>query len=746
MRGGKMYNVSEEYLDAMNHPIRNRSYMRIIIGLINLEAQMSAYISSQENYTQYSDLINIFTQMEIGNQYATYEKDFFRSDGSMYFLPRNASNISKNGLITNNIFDNPTNIEIIIGYGNSDIRGITIQFGECYPTKFSIILSTGEEFFYENTSSLFETEDIFLNTNSITIKITEMSISDNRVRIYGIKFGLGIEFNNEWIIDVKSNSSLSAIDESLPEVSTTINLKNDSQRFNVDNPDSEINFLESEQSVSVMYGYELDNGEIEWFQLNSLKVSNWSADDTQASITSVDRFKYMTDNYYKGQYYEDGISLYDLAILVLSDAQIESSEYYIDTYLKNVIVHNPLPNVSHKEALQIIANAGRCILDIDRYGRIRMYSSFIPDYEVSSNGEEYYSDVSKLNDPISKNHYASYAQDYWVSDGSLMFVPRSGKQLTGYSSQEISGDDGVFEKNPIVILNLEAKFKCFGLKILFFGNLPSEFIIRTYADEILNETININSNIKLNYDLFYEFEEFNKMEIEFVKTQIPHNRIQIDYIEFGPETNYTIGYDDLYSTPVGTQLDLVKNLNVSRYIYTNSNTSEELINEEIVYDNQNQIYYFSEPCYGYLASVTEGNAIVTIVSSGAYFVELSFSNTDSGSHIKISVSGYKYNISENIYTINVNNRGINTPWQNPLISDIKHCKDVSEWLADYYTSRIEYSLNYRGDPSLECGDTIYQENKYVDNLKVIIEEHEISFNGTIEGALRTRRKERVDRS
>ena len=85
-------------------------------------------------------------------------------------------------------------------------------------------------------------------------------------------------------------------------------------------------------------------------------------------------------------------------------------------------------------------------------------------------------------------------------------------------------------------------------------------------------------------------------------------------------------------------------------------------------------------------------------------------------------------------------------WNNPLISDYEHCKDVAEWLADYYASGVEYELDYRGEPALDAGDTIFQENKYVENLKVVVEEVQQTFNKRIVGALRTRRKERVDRA
>lgn len=420
-----MYNVSQAYKESMKKPVRNHSYMKVVLGLINQEAQMSARVENQDQYTSYSEFPTVFTKNDIGNMYATYEQDFWKADGSMYFLPRSPTNYRKNGLITGDLFASNLLIEFSFEYGASDIRGLTIQFGHNYPTEFTVITSDGAEYQFENDSDKFETEQVFENTSSLILRINNMNVPNNRVRIYYVKFGLGLEYDNEWIINTESSSMLSAINESLPEVNFSVTLKNEDQRFNVDNPASEINFLETGQKISVMYGYEVNEGNIEWMQLYSLMVSEWSANDTQATIKAVDRFKFMSDNYYKGKYYENGISLYDLAELVFADAGIESADYYLDSYLQKVVVHNPLPNVTHKEALQIIANAGRCIMDYDRYGRIRIYSAFIPEYTVSANNEEYYSNVERVLRDTEKIHYASYTQDFWKADGSMYFLPRN---------------------------------------------------------------------------------------------------------------------------------------------------------------------------------------------------------------------------------------------------------------------------------------------------------------------------------
>lgn len=207
--------------------------------------------------------------------------------------------------------------------------------------------------------------------------------------IIGIQFGLGLEYDNEWILNASNKTTISSINDDLPESEFSVTLHNDNQIFNVDNPASEINFLESGQRLNVTIGYQLDNGSIEWLQMGSLYVYEWSASDEKATIRAVDVLKFIDDDYYKGQYYENGITLYDLAVLVLTDAGVGNDDYYLDTYLKKVIIHNPLPKVKHKEALQIIANAGRCVLDYDRYGRIRIHSLFQPSMETTSNGTTY---------------------------------------------------------------------------------------------------------------------------------------------------------------------------------------------------------------------------------------------------------------------------------------------------------------------------------------------------------------------
>ena len=551
--------------------------------------------------------------------------------------------------------------------------------------------------------------------------------------------------NNNQIVE---SVTISSINDDLPESEFDITLHNDNQIFNVDNPASEINFLESGQRLNVTVGYLLDSGSIEWLQMGSLYVYEWSASDEKATIKAVDVLKFLEDDYYKGQYYEKGISLYDLAELVFVDAGVGNDDYYLDTYLKKVTVYNPLPKVKHKEALQIIANAGRCVLDYDRYGRIRIHSLFQPSMETTSNGTTYYSDIKNVDIQTQKSDFATYEKNRWLADGKMLFLSKEDVQNTGYVSSAISDENGLFTENPVITRTLEAKYKAYGIYIAFSNKLPKKFIIRTYADNVLSDTLTIQSGIANDFEIQYDFPEYDKMEIEFVETE-PNSRIHVDYISIGSETSYRIEYDDLYSTPVGTQLDRIKNVKVARYLYSKSSIEDELATETLVYDGKNAIYYMSDACYGYTASIEEGKSgqSANIVSSGAYYVEIAVSGVAIGETVNITVKGYKYNVSTAYTVQTVNNRGTDKEWQNPIISDAEHSKQVATWLADYFSSGIEYELDYRGEPAIDCGDTIGQENKYDSNLKTIVEESQITLNaGLLGGGLVTRRKNSVART
>lgn len=462
-----MQKVSNEYKASMKSSLRERSYMMISFGLVNQEAQANATVMGN-NFAYYSKQTGLFGQRKEDTVYATLEHDFTKVDGSMYFLPREntSGNYYDTGLISKPLIPS-SGYELLIELNvvATDIKGLTINFGEVYPTRFDILTSSGQRIeIADNDQSEFSTEQVLENTTYIKFIFYKMKNPYSRLRIYSIQLGYGLVYYNDDIMDSKLDSYISPICEDVPQIDFMVKLQNYDQYFNVDNPNSAINFLETGQEMYVWYGYQLPNSDtIEWIRGAKLQCSAWESDDYSATIRCQDLFRNMDEEYYKGCYAPAGITYYHAAELVFQDAGIE--EYYIDPYLKKSTTKNPIPRVKHKEALQIIANACRCVLSQNRYGRPQIKSSFAPEYDITCNGETEYSHVRNIKSETAKQEYASFAHNYTTVNAEMYYLPENqskADKYTGYISLQQSNKDCLFEENPIIYITQETACMYYG--------------------------------------------------------------------------------------------------------------------------------------------------------------------------------------------------------------------------------------------------------------------------------------------
>ena len=735
--------VSKEYKEAMQLPFRNRAYIRVSIGVVNSDAQNNAVLDEETELTYYSDGKKPFDGYTVSKPYATAEQNFSKVDGSMYFLPKETDGYSfyNNGIVTNDILGS-----VYISFGGMvglDIKGLTIDFGECYPTQFTIRSDSGAKS-YKNDKQLFTTEDAFDGTSYFIITPITMLGGQDRMRIYQMTFGIANTFSNDKVINCSLKDYVSPISETIPSMDVSLTIDNQDLYYSPDNPESAIAYMEIGQEVKVSFGYDVTgNGDIEWLPETTTFLNTWSADDVQAKFTATDRFYQLTDTYYKGLYRSGGITLYDLALDVLNDAGIEDErEYYIDPYLKRITVYNPLPAVKHSEALQIIANAGRCALYEDRANKIHLKASFVPDMEVSVNNKTDYSSIENLLKDNQKDAYAIASNDFSLVDGSLFFMPKDGSyKETGYVSNSIADADGNFAENPVITVTLESGFTAFGAIINFRNVAPQEFVIRTYYLNALQDTYTVQ-NPDTEYITDQQFNDFDKMEIEFTKGH-PNARITIDNILIGDVTDYRLTRTrDLMDNPTGTRQDKVKMISVKKTNYRESQEGfKELITEKVTLtDEMQHTVYFSIASYGFQASVKDNSSIgVQIVDSSNYFVTVKFSNATADTEIELVIEGYEYVADESYYRVTHNPNGQEIEWSNPLISTDEQARDLEEWIATYYLGDVDYEISWRGDPRVEANDLFYLELKNREDALIRSYQNELSFNGAWSGSMKARK-------
>lgn len=735
--------ASQAYKEVMRNKYRDPlSYIRVTIGVINQEAQSSAYVPHPENYTYYSNLKWPLDNYQVQELYATCDQDYTAVDGSMYFLPRAREDVVLNQGIVSEELPGSIEIQFPIRY---DIKGLTVEFGRAYPVDFRIESDNKTVEIAGNATEHFVTEEIFEGATFLRFVPASMANGQSRFRIHQLTMGIGIYFDNRKILSATKKEHISPVMEELPALDFDMTIDNKDRAYDVENEESTVNFLETGQEVKVLYGQELDNGTVEWLPGATVYLREWSADDEEMSFSATDRFEDLDGTYYRGRYHPEGISLYDLAVDVLKDAGVDSRTYWLDNYLKDVSICNPMPVVSHKEALQLIANAGRCILYQDRSGNIFMKSSFVPDMEAASDNEVYFSHAGAVLDKKAKQSYAMTARDYTDVQPTQYFLPRqeTGKAYlnTGYISEAVAGADGTFAVNPAVEISLEARYKCFGLTLKFGRNNPDTVIFHASLAGEPREDYMVSGLTAMTV-ISHEFPEFDRLVLEFTKG-CPYNRVILNNIIFGDSTDYMLEYGhELTKTPKGTQLPKVRELHVVRTFYSQGVEVKELAKETVTVSAADNRYtiYFSAPSYDLSCTITEPQAGQTavIVDSSNYYATVELTGVTGA--CEVLITGREYIVTQARVSRRLNPTGRLEQWENPLVSDVVHAADLADWVGDYMRADREYDLQYRGEPRIDANDIAFLENKYVPGLLLRVYDHTLKFNGALSGTIKARRE------
>ena len=579
--------TSEAYKSEQKKQLRNEQFVNVYLGVVSKEAQANAEIDG--DFTAYSSPQEIFTNVPFEAYYATCEENFSRVDGSMYFMPRDPSYYGLyQGAVTQDAIDS---VRFTFGdYHRLNIKGLTIDFGDFYPTSFTITNGTDSYDYTNSSPGQWKCEDEFLETDYLEIIPHTMIGGQQKLRILSIMFGVGFTFDNYNLISTSYKAEVAHLSDALPTKTFSFTIDNLSRQFSADNPHSFVAFLQEQQEVDFEYGRRLDDDSIEIIPGGKLNLKTWSSNDTQAKFSAVGNLDYVTTTYYKGRYYENGISLYDLAEEVFHDAGI--TKYSIDDYLKKVITHNPLPVENHKNLLQLIANAARCVLYEDRTGIVSLQTSFMPELtSITDNGHTEYSDVEGVLEKfVVHSSYATTEQDFTYVDGHQLFIPRSatGFRNVGYISSAVSDNSGNFSVNPTITIEWEAGYTFFDLTLTFADVCPDEFIVHSYNSGSLVDSV-IVSTVSMETIVNEDFYDIDKIIIEFTKTS-PNQRIHLDKILFGDITDYTLDYSDMSAFPVATRTDHIKNVNViySEFTY---GTEKKSVGTVAVVDEDNVVTY-----------------------------------------------------------------------------------------------------------------------------------------------------------
>jgi hypothetical protein len=673
-----MIKASNAYKSAMQKKIRDRAYISITLGVVNGDAQNAAHFEG--DYAYWGNKVLPFRNDAEYTEYATLEQNYMRVDGQMYFLPRETSGLYqlRNApLTTQNIMET---VKVTFPQEYS-IKGLTIDFGKYYPTSFKIVTDE-KELTYTSNKHDFSTTDVIGDTTNIQIIPISMVGGNKRLRVEKIVMGVGLTYRNNDVSTSSFEEFVNGISAEIPYRKLSVTILDKNNVYNVDDDNSFINFIETGQKMELSYGMVLSDDTVEWHKKATMLLTDWNSKKNQISFTANDVLSTLEDNYKIGNKIYDRTA-YAEAISILTDAGFEPDEYFVDDCLRDVNLHNPMPEASHKECLQLLCNASRCILFVDSDGRVNIKANFAnvidpADMQVTSNGTAWWGNATNVLYG-NNNVYAELTRNFMRVDGSQFFLPRNtgtAIEQTGYVTKNVSDENGLFSENPVLTLKLPAAYTYYGLYISFQGNPPKDMKVSTYNGDTLLKTFKYD-DLKEKSLLNDEFENFDSIRFEITKAY-PKNRVLIDKISFGDLSDYELKKDSMTENPYGYAERKTKDVFVKIYTFQNGE------------DNTPQV------------------------------------------------------VEDNVYLKkSINNSGEIRYCENQLISTEDHARTVAEWLGNYYANNISYDVQYRGDPVLEAADIIFMESDIVNSLQVEVETHKLNFNGAFNGTLQLRRAMRT---
>lgn len=177
----------------------------------------------------------------------------------------------------------------------------------------------------------------------------------------------------------------------------------------------------------------------------------------------------------------------------------------------------------------------------------------------TSQKQSWNSAESQLKQGGTSKNYATLEKNDFVLDGSAEFFPDNpGDEFFGWWSKDLSGADGVFFNPPVLTVNFTEKHSSMGVTI-YFPDFPNE-----WAGSLNIKWYDGTGNI-LNSKDFYpdkaiyfceqSVTDYEKVELTFYSTALPHRYLKVSEIMFGLIKMFT--GKDLESARIYEEIDPV---------------------------------------------------------------------------------------------------------------------------------------------------------------------------------------------
>lgn len=733
--------VSKGYKDTMNQTFRPTSLFQARLEMVDRGVEADSTVNEQLKAPFATSVFDTKHECD----YITFEKDFFAVGGNALILPE--SNYLANGFVSsvltdaNGKFNSIPTVEVVFGQIREFV-GMTYTFSKDYPKQIRVTAFLDDEmvtqFISEPDGLEFVDAVHHIQTCSkVRFEFLSMNEPYRRLRINRLLFGFVKVFENQDVISMSHAMSIDPVSSSLPSNKLHMSIANYDKSYNPDNPQGLWEYFKNEQLLRVRYGTTV-NEQIEWVDAAYLFLSDApTVEGSIASFEASDLLSYMTNTYYKGIWRENGISLYDLAVDIFADAGVTA--YEIPQSLSNVVTYAPMPNLTHRECLQLIANAGRCVLYCDVSGKVVMKLQLDADATVSDNGHAPWSNVQQAYDHTAAYDYITFEPNKWrvESKDNRLIVSDGSYKPTGFVSSAISDSNARFSSHPTLYVAYTLPVSSYQFQIGFDSineDYAPDFNVIFSNDGEIVKTIQVRNNTEVVYTINEEVIDYTLVTIEILSTSRPYHRIRVESIDSGQVTDFYLDFSIAMAKPTVVRTEELKSVDVVTHLYAAQGEVADIYHaEDVSIDGEKEIQVTYSPSFNVEPHVTGG----TLVSAKLY-AESAFLTIQSDESVNITLTGIPLTEKQMTVSVSVNKTGESCPVDNPLITDRTTALAVGEWVAKYYKNRNSYEVNFRQDFRLDPNDVIYIQSEFEEMIPARITRLQYSLPGQ-EGAISVRR-------
>ena len=415
-----MQKVSEAWKSNQNGSLVSKGYVELSFEMTDPEAQADASAAS-DGAVSFASTENIVSEVSyFPDKYATLEDNLWVLDGSFRALESPLPK-GNNGYIGEVICGEDGTFQIppvvTIGFSKTYttlLQGVTITWGEAYTgeyaSDFVVTAYNGSIVVAQKSVSGNDALESFVafdiqNFNKITVQILKWNKGFRRPRIAKFRTGVVYVFNGSDLKSLSHSMYSDLLSTTLPKVEVKFEIFNTDHLYNPENPEGIGKYLLERQRLKLKYGYRLGSG-VEWIDGAVVYLNEWRtpASGISASFSARDVLEFMSEKYAgrsSGTLYEIATDALNQAELPVTDAG--ENAWYLDPSLSRITAPAGL-NLSENtiaEILQMVANAGCCVMTQDRKGilRIEKWEPEAADYIISKDNSYSFPEIT-LDKPV----------------------------------------------------------------------------------------------------------------------------------------------------------------------------------------------------------------------------------------------------------------------------------------------------------------------------------------------------------